>query len=91
MFYNIWDDSNFLYSAEIRRIVKRSNNNEDIITFDCYNLGSKNEKAYCKKGYVLDKQAKDGNMSLASILAGRTSSVCKHCKDFNGGEINEQL
>jgi len=55
------------------------------ITFDCFNLKIRGDRAYCSKGYLLGR-AKDGTLALITVLRGVTSGVCKDCIDYEGGD-----
>jgi len=53
------------------------------LTYDCFSAKVKGDRVHCDKGHPLfGKRAVD--MSLLSVLRGRTSICCKGCPDFDG-------
>lgn len=79
---NIWEDREALDKLQELRGVKRGS---ERLTFDCFNLKYKEDRAYCSTGRKLGT-AKDGSLALITVLRGITSSVCKNCEDFTGEE-----
>ena len=55
------------------------------ITFDCFNLKEKGDRAICSKKHHLGR-AKNGTLALLAVLQGVTSGACKDCTDFEGGD-----
>ena len=55
------------------------------IPFDCYNAiyPARDNRVKCKLGHKMGV-SKNGTMELATVMAGRLSAGCRHCKDFNG-------
>lgn len=53
------------------------------VSYDCFNLKSKRDRAYCSIGYSLNNNSMDGSLALVSILKGWTPSICRECKHFN--------
>jgi len=76
---SIWDNSAVEELRDSRR--KRLGK----IAFDCFNLKVRGNRTYCAKGHHLG-QSKDGTLSLLPTLKGVTPSICKLCRDFDGGE-----
>lgn len=79
---NIWGNPERLKSLEELRLNKKGIGR---LTFDCFNLKSIGERAYCSKRKRIG-QAADGSMSLIAVLRGKTSGVCRNCKDFTTDE-----
>ncbi len=77
---SIWDNTEMLIRLEELRDSRRRAGHR--LSFDCFNLKSKERgRVYCSKGKRLC-QAKDGSLSLLLVLKGITPKVCKNCKDF---------
>lgn len=71
-----------LASLEITRDSKRKELGK--LTFDCFQLKEKGDRAYCIKGHPLGR-ANDGTVPLRLVLGGLLARVCKDCKDYDGG------
>ena len=75
----IWSQPEALKRLEEERVIKRRV--QIRLSFDCFNLKCKGDRAVCSKGYHLG-QAKDGSLGLLTVLRGGTSGVCKDCAMF---------
>jgi len=53
------------------------------ISFDCFRLRYKNNRAVCSMGHTLGI-AKDGSMSMVKIMGGMLCASCKDCEDWDG-------
>lgn len=80
---SIWDSIESLDKLEQQRAEKRITGGR--LTFDCFNLKCKGDRAYCSKGLMLG-QAKDGSIALITVLRGITSGACKKCSWFTTDE-----
>ncbi len=79
MHKDIWDNESALIRLEKQRDARRRANGR--LSFDCYNLKFKGDRAYCSKGERLGR-AKDGSMKLISVLQGITAGACIGCKNY---------
>ncbi len=80
---NIWEDTTTLNRLQELRDDKR--NGSGRLSFDCFNLKCKEDRAYCSEGRRLGT-ARDGSLALIAVLCGVTSSICKDCEDYNSEE-----
>jgi hypothetical protein len=54
--------------------------------YDCFNAKVKGNRIYCKKGYRLNKQCKDGSIGVEKLYRGSPLVYveCQECLDFGG-------
>ena len=76
----IWDKPEVLDKFELMRNEKKDRSKR--ITFDCFNLKCRGDRAICSKGKMLGS-SKDGSMSLFTVLRGTSSGACLECKDYD--------
>ena len=74
----IWDNLKALDKLEGRREKQRKK--LGWLTYDCFYARCREDRVICHKGKCLAR----GDMSLLSVLRGRTASVCKSCLSFDG-------
>ena len=79
MYTNIWDNESALIRLEKQRDARRRAKKR--LSFDCYNLKFKGDRAYCSKGKRLGR-ARDGSMKLITVLQGITARACIGCKYY---------
>lgn len=82
---SIWDDMEALDKMETQRDSMRSLGKR--MTFDCFCLRYKGDRAYCSQGMRLG-QARDGTISLKVVLRGITSGTCRDCTFFSTEEMD---
>lgn len=63
------------------------------LTYDCMNARVKGDRVICRDGYLFPQIGcgKGGEyigLDLVGVLAGRSSSVCQGCEDYDG-EVTE--
>ena len=75
---NVWDNSHLLEELETLRQSKKDIDGK-FQTFDCFNLLSMRNKAYCRHGQRLNDSTKDGSVLLTQVLKGSLFTVCKKC------------
>lgn len=80
---SIWDNQESLRKLGELRAGKRARS--DRLTFDCFHLKYRDDRAYCDLGKRLGR-AQDGFISLLMVLRGMTSGACKNCEDFTTEE-----
>ena len=77
---NIWSDQGVLGKLEKERDEKQGR-----LTFNCLELRCGGDRAWCSKGHKLG-QARDGSLTLISVLRGTTSGTCKGCSEYSTEE-----
>lgn len=78
-----WDTA-VLEKCDLERKAHRLTH--DHLTYDCQNARVRGERVYCSAGHRLVASSLDGSMYLLAVLRGRTSTVCRTCRDFDNGE-----
>ena len=80
---SVWEKHSFLDGCESPRRIARKRHPH--LTFDCFKAKVNGEMVVCSAGSRIGTN-QVGSMRLASVLRGRTASVCDLCVEFEGGD-----
>jgi len=80
---SVWEKPLFLKECVGHRKLARKRHPH--LTFDCFKAKVDRDMAVCSAGTRIGTNL-DGSMPLASVLKGRTATVCDLCLEFEGGD-----
>lgn len=69
-------------ATELEKLREEKRQKQEI-TYDCFNAvyPRQGRRVLCRVGHKINPLAKDGGIDLISVLAGRSGSTCRKCKD----------